>query len=558
MSSQQETIALNALVELNEMVQETSYASMSKFFDQLFAVYSAKFKSAIRPDSIEPSYTGIHLSKNYEVGDFSKMIESFRNNQKIHPKYASQILEDSIQLFEKLPNVRECNLRQSDPNSSGIIIVGDLHGSFKDLYYIISKYGIPGHKYNFVFNGDFVDRGPQQCEVLLTLLYAFLLNPNKVFLNRGNHEDLSINLSPHFNPNYKKDTELKFDRYGLYVFNQSQRLFRRLPLATIIENNNGLRYFVTHGGLSDRIDLEFIQSPSFNRFQFANVNVNYRDDAQRIKMAEQLSDMLWSDPTNSSKGCKKNTHRGIGALFGPDVSQNFCARYGFNGLIRSHEVRTNGVTQDHEYCYTVFSSSYYCGGSNQAAVLILGANETNLKMKSFEIRPFGEDQIEREKNRLIRGFKKFLQNEKSQLLVKFQQVDYNSSGYINIDSWARIICDHVRVRTGIIIDPSHIITLKDYLCPCYDANYTAEYSSMFKNAEPQQEQIEFLKLLFNLIDSNGSGSISKDEAEQAVNMINKTFSTNYTSAFITHMDANRDGKVDLREFYQSFLKAYNL
>ena len=45
-----------------------------------------------------------------------------------------------------------------------------------------------------IFKGDFVDRGPKQCEVLLTILYAFLLFPNRVFLNRGNHEDISLNL----------------------------------------------------------------------------------------------------------------------------------------------------------------------------------------------------------------------------------------------------------------------------------------------------------------------------------------------------------------------------
>ena len=76
-----------------------------------------------------------------------------------------------------------------------------MHGSFKDLYYLIQKFGTPGKNYRFIFNGDFVDRGPQQCEVLLTILYAFLLYPNRVFLNRGNHEDLSLNLNKNFNAN---------------------------------------------------------------------------------------------------------------------------------------------------------------------------------------------------------------------------------------------------------------------------------------------------------------------------------------------------------------------
>jgi serine/threonine-protein phosphatase 5 len=81
-----------------------------------------------------------------------------------------------------------------------------------------------------------VDRGSQQCEVLLTLLFAFLLFPNRVFLNRGNHEDLSLNLSNHFAPNFNSDCSKKFGQYGNEFFKQSQELFRYLPIATFVTN----------------------------------------------------------------------------------------------------------------------------------------------------------------------------------------------------------------------------------------------------------------------------------------------------------------------------------
>lgn len=130
---------------------------------------------------MESSYSGLHLNTNYEASDFYKLVEEFRNGNVIHAKYALQILEDSTKLFENYPNVRECDM---STHSLNCVVVGDLHGSFKDLYYIIQKYDIPGKSHYFVFNGDFVDRGPQQIEVLLTLLYANLLYPNRVFLNR--------------------------------------------------------------------------------------------------------------------------------------------------------------------------------------------------------------------------------------------------------------------------------------------------------------------------------------------------------------------------------------
>jgi diadenosine tetraphosphatase ApaH/serine/threonine PP2A family protein phosphatase len=160
-----------------------------------------------------------------------------------------------------------------------------------------------------------------------------------------------------FDPNFKKDCMLKFNKYGTVFFNQSQRLFRRLPLATVIENKIGFRLFVCHGGLSDRVDLNYIAG-HLNRFQFASVT--YRGnkieaeersafDERKRRAVEQLSDLLWSDPITaqqrlpSLKGCYPNTNRNIGKLFGEDVSATFCKKYNFNAIIRSHEVRPNGI-----------------------------------------------------------------------------------------------------------------------------------------------------------------------------------------------------------------------
>ena len=135
------------------------------------------YKNAIVPDSVESTYTGLHLNKIYEENDFNQMIDDFRANKMIHAKYALQIINDALELFKTYSNVQRCRLEQS--SMPALVIVGDLHGSFKDLVHIIHKFGVPGKNYRFVFNGDFVDRGPKQCEVLLTLLYSFLLYPNR-------------------------------------------------------------------------------------------------------------------------------------------------------------------------------------------------------------------------------------------------------------------------------------------------------------------------------------------------------------------------------------------
>ena len=192
----------------------------------------------------------------------------------------------------------------------------------KDLDFIIEKYDIPVKKYRFIFNGDFVDRGPKQCEVLLTILYAQLLYPHRIFLNRGNHEDTSLNLSKQFKPNFNADCMKKFNQYGPVFFQNAVDFFTYLPIATILSNQY-YRCFVVHGGISNNINLSYFSA--INRFRFKSINVKPND-----KESEQLTDLLWSDPLKPNTkpyltkyGCFKSS-RGAGVLFGEDISESFC------------------------------------------------------------------------------------------------------------------------------------------------------------------------------------------------------------------------------------------
>lgn len=71
-------------------------------------------------------------------------------------------------------------------------VVGDLHGSLRDLRAALDIGGAPSSKNVVVLNGDFVDRGPDGVEVLAAVVALKLAFGDVVHLNRGNHEDASL------------------------------------------------------------------------------------------------------------------------------------------------------------------------------------------------------------------------------------------------------------------------------------------------------------------------------------------------------------------------------
>jgi len=196
-----------------------------------------------------------------------------------------------------------------------IKICGDIHGQFPDLLRLFDYGGIPPEA-NYLFLGDYVDRGQQSIETICLLLAFKVKYPENFFLLRGNHECSSINRLYGFYDECKR-------RYNFKLWKAFGDCFNCLPVTALIDD----KILCMHGGIS----------PDLTNFDQITRIMRPTD----VPDEGLLCDLLWSDPDNDANGWCEN-ERGVSYTFGPDVLSTFLKKHELDLICRAHQVVEDG------------------------------------------------------------------------------------------------------------------------------------------------------------------------------------------------------------------------
>ena len=253
-----------------------------------------------------------------------------------------------------------------------IKVYGDLHGQFADLMRLFAQYGSPSElagdidAVDYLFLGDFVDRGSFSLETVALLFALKCRFPDQVHLVRGNHEDSTINGLYGFKDECARRLREDVDS-PLSVYHLVNSVFEYLPLGAVIDG----KVLCVHGGIGGSIqsvaDIAALPRPLKVSQTPANA------------MEQRVTDLLWSDPSDSDTvhGIALNETRdpdGSGRIvkFGPDrVEQFLNANPPLQLIVRAHECVMDGFERfAGGKLITVFSATDYCGHHKNAGALL--------------------------------------------------------------------------------------------------------------------------------------------------------------------------------------------
>lgn len=337
-------------------------------------------------------------SKPYQDHPSVQRILEMFSNPSQHMEYlnSSIFCKDLLKVASKARHVLEREPRVVFIQSP-VYVFGDIHGNLEDLHFFsdnVWRLGMSLTAGNFLFLGDYVDRGLSCLETVAYLLAMKICLPHKVFLLRGNHETRDVNgWEEHYGERaFIWQCRGRFgDDVGYRIWEACNQVFDRLPLAAVIDQD----IFCVHGGIPRPISRDTTRIQDILTVtKVAGINPPYeheQDEYQQVasdcKWKKSLvfqsipllyvsnvywpvsfgSLGIWSDPASEEQEIHSvnpetgygDSLRGGGAIcFGNKAVTDFLQQQDFSYIMRAHEAHAEGVAVSKgARVFTVFSTS---------------------------------------------------------------------------------------------------------------------------------------------------------------------------------------------------------
>ncbi|KAG6889554.1 hypothetical protein C0995_016681 [Termitomyces sp. Mi166 len=298
--------------------------------------------------------------------------DHFFREGRLTEEQALFIVERATELLSKEPNLVDVK--------SPVTICGDIHGQYYDLMKLFEVGGTIDEN-NYLFLGDYVDRGCFGIECLLYLYSLKLWYPKKFVLLRGNHE--CRHLTEYFT--FKREC---LHKYSERLYEACIKSFCALPVTALVDG----RFFCVHGGISPEL-INISDLNKLNRFQEPGSH-------------GLLCDLLWADPIANydeldptklpRESFVPNQTRGCSYNFTYTASCQFLERNGLLGIIRGHEAQDAGYTMHRKTSskkfpsvITIFSAPNYLDVyHNRGAVLKYSNKNITIRQFNYSNHPY--------------------------------------------------------------------------------------------------------------------------------------------------------------------------
>ncbi|PVV04976.1 hypothetical protein BB560_000503 [Smittium megazygosporum] len=295
----------------------------------------------------------------------------FLREGRLTEEQAIKIIDKATELFQAEPNLLHLG--------SPITVCGDVHGQFYDLIKLFNVGGDPA-EINYLFMGDYVDRGYFSIEVLLYMYAHKITYPETFLMLRGNHE--CSHLTDYFT--FRQECTYK---YSEKIYFKSTSSFKALPLGCVVNE----QFLCVHGGIGPELH---------SLDDFKKINRFVEPPTHGL-----MCDLLWADPIEdfgrekgkSASSLFVNNHaRGCSYYYTYRAVSEFLERNNLLSLVRAHEAQDAGYRMYRKSkktgfpsVITIFSAPDYLDVyKNKGAVLKYADNVMNIRQFNSSPHPY--------------------------------------------------------------------------------------------------------------------------------------------------------------------------